>query len=263
MDLKLTGKVALVCAASRGLGYATALALAQEGAKLAICSRQSAAIHAAAENITKSTGAFVLPVTADLSKPSDIKKFVDATLAAYGAIDMAFLNTGGPKPGNFLDLTPEDWEIAAQTTLHSMIQLAYAVVPVMRAQQSGSILVNTSVTVKEPSDNLILSNSLRMAVVGLVKSLSNEVGPDNIRVNAIAPGWTQTERIDALLQARMDRSHRTFEEEMAEVAAKVPLRRIACPAEFGSVAAFLLSPAASYITGVTLLVDGGMSKTAL
>ncbi|TFG69726.1 MAG: SDR family oxidoreductase [Anaerolineales bacterium] len=263
MDLKLAGKVALISAASRGLGYATALALAAEGAKLAICSRQSSAIHTAAENIKKLTGTAVLPVTADLSNPADVRKFVDTALTEYGTLDMAFLNTGGPKPGNFLDLTPEDWETAAQTTLHSMIQLAYAVVPIMRAQQNGSILINTSVTVKEPLDNLILSNSLRMAVIGLVKSLANEVGPDNVRVNAIAPGWTRTERIDALLQARMERSHHTLEEEMAEVSANVPLRRIGSPDEFGTVAAFLLSPAASYITGVTLLVDGGMSKTAL
>ena len=263
MDLHLAGKVALISAASRGLGYATALALAAEGAKLAICSRQNSAIRTAAVKINQLTGADVLPVTADLSNPEDVRAFVDAALSEYGTLDMAFLNTGGPKPGNFLDLTPADWETAAQTTLHSMIQLAYAVVPIMRAQRSGSILINTSVTVKEPLDNLMLSNSLRMAVIGLVKSLANEVGPDNVRVNAIAPGWTRTERVDALLKARMERSHLSLEEEMAEVSANVPLRRIANPAEFGSAAAFLLSPAASYITGVTLLVDGGMSRTAL
>ncbi len=263
MDLMLTGKVALVSAASRGLGYATALTLAEEGANITICSRHSEAVKAAAEQITKSTGASVLPVVADLSNPTDVKQFVHKTITEYGAIDMAFLNTGGPKPGNFLDLTPEDWETATQTTLHSIVQLVYAVIRVMRKQQHGSILVNTSVTVKEPLDNLMLSNSLRMAVIGLVKSLSNEVGPDKIRVNAIAPGWTQTERVDELLRARTEHSHRSIEEETAEITANIPLRRIASPAEFAKVAAFLLSPAASYITGITLLVDGGMSRTAL
>ena len=263
MDLMLKNKVALVSAASRGLGYATALALAQEGVRLAICSRQSTSIQTAASQITALTGAAVLPVVADLSNPDDVKQFVDKTVATYGAIDLAFLNTGGPKPGNFLDLTPADWESATQTTLQSMVHLAYAVIDVMRKQNQGSILVNTSVTVKEPLDNLILSNSLRMAVIGLVKSLANEVGPDDIRVNAIGPGWTRTERVDQLLKARTERSGRTIEDEIAVISANVPLRRIASPAEFAKVAVFLLSPAASYITGVTLLVDGGMSRTAL
>ena len=263
MDLKIKGKVALVCAASRGLGYATALALAEEGVKLAICSRQNAGINAAADQITKITGAVVLPVVADLTKSEDIVRFVDKTVTEFGTIDMALLNTGGPKPGNFLDLSPEDWETATQLTLHSVVELAYAIIPIMRRQKQGSLLVNTSVTVKEPLDNLMLSNSLRMAVIGLVKSLSNEVGPDNIRVNAIGPGWTRTERVDQLLKVRTQGSGRSIEDEIAEITTNVPLRRIASPAEYGKVATFLLSPAASYITGVTLLVDGGMSSTAL
>ena len=263
MDLLLKDKVALVSAASRGLGYATALTLAEEGAKLAICSRNQASIEAAAAQINRVTGADVLPVVADLTKSGDIIDFVEKTVKEYGTIDVALLNTGGPKPGNFLDLSPQDWETATQATLQSVIELAYAIIPIMRKQGRGSLLVNTSVTVKEPLDNLMLSNSLRMAVIGLVKSLSNEVGPDNIRVNAIAPGWTRTERVDQLLKVRMESSGRSIEEEIAEITGNIPLRRIASPAEYGRVAAFLLSPAASYITGVTLLVDGGMASTAL
>lgn len=263
MNLNIKNKVALVSAASRGLGYATALTLAQEGAKVAICSRNPSAIAAAAEKIRTATHNDVLPVTADLSKPDEVHQFVEKTLGVFGTIDMAFLNTGGPPPGNFLDLTLQDWENATTTTLQPMIALSYAVIPVMRSQHAGSILVNTSVTVKEPLDNLMLSNSLRMAVVGLVKSLSNEVGPDNIRVNAIAPGWTRTERVDQLLAARTERSGNSLEDEIADITGNVPLRRIASPEEFGKVATFLLSPAASYITGVTLLVDGGMAKAAL
>lgn len=263
MDLHLQNKVALISAASRGLGYATALVLAEEGANIAICSRHQESIDAAASKIKAATGVDVLPMAADLSRAEDIEQFVDAAVNRWGTIDMAFLNMGGPKPGNFLDLTPQDWENATQTTLQSMIELSYALIPVMRAQQHGSLLFNTSVTVKEPLDNLILSNSLRMAVIGLVKSLSNEVGPDHIRVNAIAPGWTRTERVDQLLAARTERSGRSLDEEIADITAHVPLRRIADPVEFGKTAAFLLSPAASYITGVTLLVDGGMAKAAL
>ncbi|MDF1515898.1 MAG: SDR family NAD(P)-dependent oxidoreductase, partial [Anaerolineae bacterium] len=227
MDLLLKDKVALVCAASRGLGYATALTLAEEGARLSICSRSADSITTAAQQIRTATGAEVVPVAVDLSNPEDVTAWIHQTTAAYGAIDLAFLNTGGPKPGNFLDLTPGDWEKATLDQLQSMVQIAYAVVPVMRQQKQGSILVNTSVTVKEPLDNLILSNSLRMAVVGLVKSLANEIGPDNIRVNAIAPGLTRTERVDQLLQSRMERSQRTLEEEIAISTANVPLGRIA------------------------------------
>ena len=263
MDLMLNSKVALVCAASRGLGYATALTLASEGAKLAICSRYNENIKTAAAQITKATGAVVLPVVADLSKSVDIMHFVEKTVGEYGTIDVALINTGGPKPGNFLDLDPGDWESAIGLTLQSVVELAYAIIPVMRAQQQGSLLVNTSITVKEPLDNLILSNSIRMAVIGLVKSLSNEVGPDNIRVNAIAPGWTRTERVDQLIKVRTDNSGRSIEDEIAQITANVPLRRIGSPVEYGKVATFLLSQAASYITGVTLLVDGGMSSTAI
>jgi 3-oxoacyl-[acyl-carrier protein] reductase len=263
MDLHLKNKVALVTAASKGLGYATALILAEEGAKVVICSRNSESIATAADNIRKATGAVVQPIVADLAKSGDITALVEKVVDGLGAIDVALLNTGGPKPGNFLDLTPEDWDIAIQTTLTSVVNLAYAIIPVMRKQGQGSLLVNTSVTVKEPLDNLVLSNSLRMAVIGLVKSLSNEVGPDNIRVNAIAPGWTRTERVDQLLKVRMESSGCTIEEEIAGITANIPLRRIASPAEYSKTAAFLLSPAASYITGVTILVDGGMSSTAL
>jgi 3-oxoacyl-[acyl-carrier protein] reductase len=200
MDLQLRNKVALVSAASRGLGYATALTLAQEGAKVAICSRNPTAIQEAADQINKMTTVEVLPVTADITKSADIARFVKTTVSEFGTIDVALLNTGGPKPGNFLDLNPVEWETATRLTIQSVVELAYEIIPVMRAQCQGSLLINTSVTVKEPLDNLILSNSLRMAVIGLVKSLSNELGQDNIRVNAIAPGWTRTERVDQLLK---------------------------------------------------------------
>ncbi len=268
MDLMLKGKVIVVTAASRGLGYATARTLAVEGAHVVLCSRSRQSTEDAAARIREDpavarNGATIVPVEADVTDPVHIETLRDTTLDRFDRIDGLYINAGGPPPGEFLDLTPEDWEAATQLTLQSAVELAYAVVPTMRAQGGGSILANTSITVRHPLDNLILSNSLRMAVVGLIKSLSIELGPDGIRANAIAPGWTRTERVDQLLQSRADKNGTTPQEEATRIAAEIPLRRMADPAEYARVAAFLLSPAASYITGVTLLVDGGMARAVL
>jgi 3-oxoacyl-[acyl-carrier protein] reductase len=260
MDLQLKNKVALVTAASRGLGYATAREMAREGADIALCARTQADVEAAAQHISESFGVQVLPHVADVTIPEDIDAMVDATAETFGRIDALFINAGGPPPGGFLDLQPEDWKTASELTVQSAINLAYAVVPLMQANGGGSILANTSVSVRYPLDNLILSNSLRLAVIGLVKSLALELGPDQIRVNAIAPGWTRTERVDQLLENRAQKSGTTPESEAQTIAEELPLRRMAEPEEFGRVASFLLSPAASYITGVTLLVDGGMAR---
>ena len=260
MDLHLKGTVAIVTAASRGLGLATAQALAAEGANIVLSSRSQSDLDREAEAIAELTGVEVLPVAADVTSSKEIRNLRDATLDRFGRIDALFINAGGPPPGGFLDFTPEDWERASALTVQSAVELAYAVVPTMRDQQSGSILANTSVSVRHPLDNLILSNSLRLAVVGLVKSLSIELGPDNIRVNAIAPGWTRTERVDQLLQARAKKNETTPEIEAEKTAAEIPLRRISEPEEYAAAATFLLSPAASYITGVSLTVDGGRAR---
>jgi len=263
MELGLKDKVALVTAASRGLGYATAHALAEEGAHIALCARTEKTLVQAAERLAEETGADVLPIAADVADPGAANHLAAMTLENFGQIDVLFINAGGPPPGKFLDFQPKDWEEATQLTIQSAVRLAYAVVPVMRKQKGGSILINTSVTVRHPLDSLILSNSLRLALIGMVKSLSIELGPDNIRLNAIAPGWTRTERVDQLLNDRAKRNETTTEEEAAKISAAVPLGRIAEPEEYGKVAAFLLSPAASYVTGVTLLVDGGLSRAVM
>ncbi|MBN1486073.1 MAG: SDR family oxidoreductase [Anaerolineae bacterium] len=263
MDLRLKDKVVLVTAASRGLGYATAYALAQEGANIALCARNEAQLTPAAQRLADETGVEVLPIVADVADANAGDRLAAMTLENFGRIDALFINAGGPPPGKFLDLRANDWDAAINLTIQSAVRLAYAVIPVMRQQNEGSLLFNTSVTVKHPLDNLILSNSLRLAIVGLVKSLSIELGPNNIRVNAIGPGWTRTERVDQLLGDRAARNGTTPEAEAEKIAAAIPLGRIAEPEEYGRVAAFLLSPAASYVTGVTLLVDGGLSRAVM
>ncbi len=263
MELHLNDNVALVTAASRGLGYATARALAREGCHVALCARHEESLVAAAEALAAETGVEVLPIPVDVTEEHAADRLAAVTLDAFGQIDALFVNAGGPPPGSFLDLQPADWQAAIELTVQSAVRLTYAVVPMMRRQRSGSILYNTSLTVKHPLDNLILSNSLRMSVVGLMKSLSLELGPDNIRANAIAPGWTRTERVEQLLADRAARNETAPEDEAAQIAAEIPLGRMADPAEFGQVAAFLLSPAAAYVTGVTMLVDGGMARAVM
>ncbi len=260
MDLGLHGKIALVTAASKGLGKAVAQRLAQEGAHVAICARGEEHLSRTAAEIKTGTGRQVLAFPADVSDPAAVNALVEATIERFGRIDVLVTNAGGPPPGQFLDLAPEDWEAAARLTLMSAVRLCYAVVPVMKEQGEGSILAMTSITVKQPLPNLILSNSLRLGVIGLVKTLADELAPFGIRVNAICPGWTRTARVDQLLRDRAERNGTTPEEEAAKIAAAIPLGRMGTPEEFAAAAAFLVSPAASYITGVSLLVDGGMYR---
>lgn len=260
MDLGLHDKIALVTAASKGLGKAVALRLAQEGAHVAICARNEEKLYKTAAEIKTATGVEVLPVPADVSDPAAADALVKATVERLGRIDVLITNAGGPPPGQFLDLTPADWETATRVTLMSAVRLCYAVVPLMKEQGEGSILAMTSVSVKQPLPNLILSNSLRLGVIGLVKTLADELAPSGIRVNAICPGWTRTARVDQLLRDRAGRNSTTPEEEAAKIEAAIPLGRMGTPEEFAAAAAFLVSPAASYVTGVSLLVDGGMYR---
>ncbi|HEY75961.1 MAG TPA: SDR family oxidoreductase [Thermoflexia bacterium] len=260
MDLGLKGKVALVTAASRGLGRAVALQLAEEEASVAICARKEGPLQATAEEIREATGAEVLAIPADVSVPEDVDRLVEAVLDRFGRIDVLVTNAGGPPPGRFLDLTPADWEAAVRLTLMSAVRLCYSVVPAMRKQGGGSIMAMTSISVKQPLPNLLLSNSIRLAVIGLVKTLADELAPDGIRVNAVCPGWTRTERVEQLLQDRAARNGTTPEEEAARITAAIPMGRMGMPEELARAVAFLASPAASYITGVSLLVDGGMYR---
>jgi 3-oxoacyl-[acyl-carrier protein] reductase len=262
MDLGLKDKVALVTAASKGLGKAAARAFAQEGAHLVMNAR-SEALEVAAQEIRQETGTRVLPVRGDVTQQTDIDALVKATLDEYGKIDILFINAGGPPPGTFLSLTPDDWEAACNLTLMSAVRLCYAVVPHMLERGEGSIVTTQSVTVKQPLDNLILSNALRMAVIGMIKSLANELGPQGIRVNSINPAWTWTERVEQLITDRSSRSGVSLEAESAKITTAIPLQRMGTLEEFGQAVAWLASPAASFIHGHALMFDGGMVKAAL
>jgi 3-oxoacyl-[acyl-carrier protein] reductase len=262
MNLGLKDKVALVTAASKGLGKAAARAFAQEGTRV-VMSARSEALEAAAQGIRQETGAQVLPVRGDVTQQADIDALVKAALDEFGRIDILFINAGGPPPGTFLSFTPEDWEAACNLTLMSAVRLCYAVVPHMLERGEGSIVTTQSVTVKQPIDNLILSNALRMAVIGMMKSLANELGPQGIRVNSINPTWTWSERVEQLLADRANRSGASIEAESAKITGAIPLQRMGTLEEFGKTVAWLASPAASYIHGHALMFDGGMVKAAL
>jgi 3-oxoacyl-[acyl-carrier protein] reductase len=262
MDLRLQDKVALVTAASRGLGKAAAMALAQEGARIAMCAR-SEDLEKAAQEIESETSTQVLVQRADVTKEKDVKTLVEKTMGRYGQIDILIVNAGGPAPGGFLDLGPSDWEQAARLTLMSAVYLCYAVVPHMLEQGSGSIVTTQSYSVKQPIDNLILSNSLRLAVIGMMKTMANELGPKGIRINSINPAWTWTERVEELMTDRAKRSGSSVEQEAKNVAGSLPLRRMGTVEEYGKTIAWLASPAASFIHGHALMFDGGGVKATL
>lgn len=263
MELGLQGLRALVTAASRGLGAATARQLSLEGARVAICSRDAERIAATAARISAESGQRVIPLTADVSDPQAATRLVTEAVDALGGLDILITNAGGPPSGPFAALGVEAWEAAVQTTLLSAVRLIQAALPYLRASRHPAILTLTSYSAKQPIPNLVLSNSLRAAVIGLTKTLAGELGPEGIRVNSIMPGWTRTERVTELMEARARQKGTDIETEIAAQVAAIPLRRMADPEEFARVAAFLCSPAASYIHGAMIPVDGGAILAAL
>src|SRR5687767_8412753 len=257
MDLQLRDRCAIVCAASKGLGRATALSLAREGARVAICARTAADLEAAANEIRSATGAFVVPIVADVSRAADCERLVHDAAAALGAIDILVTNTGGPKSALFLSLDDADWAGAIDSILLSVVRLSRAVVPHMRARGGGRIINVTSISAKQPVEGLVLSNALRAAVTGLSRTIANELAADNILVNCVAPGYTKADRVVELAEAAAAREGVTPEVVRKRTEAGIPLKRLATPEEFASVVAFLASGKASYVTGTTLQIDGG------
>ena len=260
MDLGLKDKIALVAASSKGLGYATALQLAKEGCKVAINGRDETKAKAAAEQIQKETGVQVIGLAGDASLPDVPAQLVQQTVDAFSGLDILITNTGGPKPGSIDSLDEAAWQSGIDLCLMAHVRLIKSALPHLRKSQAASILTVTSLTVKQPLPNLLISNSVRTATVGLTKSLAIELGAEGIRVNSILPGWTETERVTALMEDRANKNQSSAEEEAKRQAAEIPLGRMGQPAEFANAAVFLVSPAASYITGTMLNVDGSVIK---
>lgn len=261
MDLGLKGKKALVTGSSRGLGFGVASLLAAEGAQVVINSRNEANLIAAREKILSATGEKVGFIAGDLQNAEAASQMVDAAVKKLGALDILVTNTGGPRPGKFESTSEEDWLNAFNLLLMSHVRLIRSALPYLRESKSPSVLTITSLAVKQPLPNLILSNSLRAATAGLTKTLSQELGAEGIRVNSILPGYTDTERIQTLVKASTAANGTTADEELAKLAAEVPIHRIASVDEFARVAVFLVSPAASYLNGNMLSVDGGAIKS--
>jgi 3-oxoacyl-[acyl-carrier protein] reductase len=263
VDLGLKGRAAAVAAASRGLGRATARALAAEGASVALCGRDEARVREAAESIAAETGARTLAVRADVSVPAECRAFVDRAADQFGRLDVLVTNTGGPRPGAFETVEDSDWEAAFRVTLANVVSLVRAAVPHMRKGRWGRIVNIASLSAKQPVDGLVLSNAFRPAIAGLAKTLAAELGKDGILVNTLCPGYTRTDRLEELAEVRARAAGTTPGQIIESIAQGVPLGRVAEAAEFAAVAAFLCSERASYVTGTTIAVDGGACRGLL
>jgi 3-oxoacyl-[acyl-carrier protein] reductase len=260
MDLGIKGKVALITASSTGIGKAAAEALAGEDCNIAICSRTKETLIETARDIKNKFHVEPFWGVCDLNHQKDIENFYYAVRKHFGKVDILVNNCGGPVPGFLRDLSEEDWDNAFKQVLLSVVRFSNLVIPDMIAQEWGRIINITSIAVKQPVNNLMLSNSLRAGVTGFAKSLSNEFGSKNVTVNNIAPGYTLTHRLYELAVNRAKVSGKSHEEILVEMAKDIPMNRLGGPEEIAAVVVFLASQKASYITGTTIQVDGGSTK---
>jgi 3-oxoacyl-[acyl-carrier protein] reductase len=257
VDLGLSGKAAIVTASSKGLGFSIVENLVNEGAYVLLNGRDEKSIQNAVSKLGEPKN--LITFCGDITHKDVCKALVDFAVGEFGGLDILVTNCGGPDSGGFENVNESQWRDAIDRSLMSHVYLIEAAIPHLKNSAAPSILTVTSFTVKKPLQNLILSNSIRAAAVGLTKSLANEYGPLKIRVNSILPGWTITDRVEHLLEDRSKVKKTTRELESEIITGSIPLRRMADPNEFGKAAAFLVSPAASYITGVMLSVDGGIT----
>src|SRR5579863_640276 len=260
MDTGLKNRVAIVAASSQGIGRATAEAFAAEGCRVAMCARNAPALQAAAEHIEKQYRAEVFTHVLDVTDAEGVHRFVEAVVAKFGGVDICVTNAGGPPAKGFLAASIEEWRKAVDTNFLSTVYFAREVIPQMQSKKWGRIITLTSVSTKQPVPDLVLSNSVRAAVVGLVKSLANEFGKDGITVNNVGPGYTATGRLKELARARSAASGKSEAEIFAGWANDAALKRVAEPGEVADAIVWLASERASYITGQTILVDGGAYK---
>lgn len=259
MDLGLQGKVALVAASSKGLGYGIARALAGEGARVALCARNPDEVRAAGEKITVETGVETHTTACDVTNPESVVAWINSAAAWGGGLDALVINAGGPPALQLIDAMDEQWQTAFNTTVMSAVRMIRAALPHLR--DGSAILTVTSSSVREPIANLGLSTVLRAGIFGMVKVLSEELAPRQIRVNNLIPGRIDTDRVQHLDYLTAQRTGSTLEAVRASSEARIPLKRLGTPDEFGAAAAFLLSPAAAYITGTSLRVDGGAMRS--
>ena len=261
MDLQLKNKVSLVCAASEGLGKASALELVKEGSKVAICSRNKEKLTSTQKEIAELTGVEIEVFETDLTVHEQIKKLQHDVKNKLGEIEILVNNIGGPPPGTFESHSDEDWQNTINLTLMSALRMSQAVLPSMKKKKWGRIINISSVSVKTPVNNLFLSNSIRLGVLGWAKALSDEVAPFGITVNTVCPGTTKTERIEEILTAQSKSTGKDKKELEEAIAKNIPLQRIGEATDLSALITFLASEKANYMTGLAVQVDGGSART--
>ena len=263
MDLGLMGRVAVVTGSSQGIGKAIALELAQEGVRVSICARNEKRLEETAKEIRMATGMDVMPVQTDLTNEDDIRRLVAKTAEVFGRIDILVNNTGGPLSVGFLETSEDQWRNAVDLLFMSVVTACLEVVPHMQERKWGRIINMTSIAAKQPMDRLVMSNALRAGILGLSKTLANELAADGILVNAVCPGWTRTQRVEELAVAQAKKSGKTPEAIVKDWESAIALKRLAQPGEIADVVVFLASERASYISGAVMQVDGGYVKGLL
>jgi 3-oxoacyl-[acyl-carrier protein] reductase len=263
MDLGIKDRVAIVTGGSMGLGKAVARELAREKARVVISARNEARLRAAAEEIRRDTGAQVLAIPADMTRPEEIRALVDQTVERWGAVEIAVANAGGPPGTRFENTGAAEFERAIELNLLSTIRLAQEVAPYMKARRWGRFIAITSVSVKQPLPGLILSNTARTGVVGFVKSMATEMAPFGVLCNVVAPGYMRTGRVEELAMERARNEERNADDVLKEMSGRIPAGRMGEPEELAAAVAFLASDRASYVTGVTLQVDGGFVQSLM